>query len=107
MSQVIHKLYHTVLASGIYMDACKEWRKIPQTNERGLGSRSFAEKYHNLNLNQKLSAGQTGHHRANTVVPTGDISFTLNNLTLSTTTEHSHVDHLAEKNAILARPVQY
>ena len=46
---------------------------MSQTNKHELGSRSFAEKYHDLNIAQKLSAGQMGYHSANAVVLTGDI----------------------------------
>ena len=42
-AQVIQKDHHAVLASGIYIHECKEWRKTPKTDKRGLGSRSFTD----------------------------------------------------------------
>ena len=54
----------------------------------------FADEYHNLNITQKLSVVQTGYHSTNDVVPTRDIASTLNNLTLATTVEQIHADHL-------------
>ena len=40
-AQVIQKAHHTVLASGIYIDDWKVWRKSTLTNKHGLGSRMF------------------------------------------------------------------
>ena len=40
----------------------------------------FADDYHNFNLTQKLSAGQTGYHSANAMVLTRDIAYLLDNL---------------------------
>ena len=57
----------------------------------------FVEKNHNLKLTQKLSAGQKGYHSANGVVPTGDISYALNNLELTVTPEQSHVKQITAK----------
>ena len=68
-------------------------RKILQTKKTWIVLKEFfADKYHKINLTQKLSAGQTGYHSANSVVPTGVIASLLNNLTFSTTVEQSHLD---------------
>ena len=54
----------------------------------------FADKYHDLKLTHNLSVRQTGYHSANTVVPTGDIAFSLDNLVTDSTTHQSHVNQM-------------
>ena len=57
----------------------------------------FADKYHDLKLTQKLSAGQTGYHSTKAVVLTRNISYAINNLALAATADHIHVDQLMAK----------
>ena len=54
----------------------------------------FADEYHSLKLTQKLSAGQTGYHSANVVVPTRDKTSALDNLALSATADQIQVDQM-------------
>ena len=61
----------------------------------------FTDKYHDLNLTQNPSAGQTGY----TVVPTEDIVSVLNRLTMAATADIVHINqvmatikHLEETN---------
>ena len=54
----------------------------------------FADKYHDLNISQNLSVGQTRYHSANDVVSIMGIASALDNLTLYATLEHIHMDQL-------------
>ena len=54
----------------------------------------FADKYHNLKLNQKLSAGNMGCHSKNTAVLTRDIASVLANLAMTATMDQRHTEKL-------------
>ena len=54
----------------------------------------FEDYYHNLNLAQKLSAGQIGYNSANAVVPIRGIDSTLDNLGLAATADQIHVGQM-------------
>ena len=95
-AKFIQKAHHEVLASGIYDDACKYLRKIPRENKRGLDSRFFADKYHDLKLTTNNSAGNIVYHSVDNVVPNGDIASELDNLEMAETAEKSHADQLME-----------
>ena len=66
----------------------------PWLNKPGLDSSFFAEKYHDLKLTQKLSAGNTVYHIMNVVVPNGYIASALYNLAMAATADQSHVYQL-------------
>ena len=51
----------------------------------------FADKYHDLNLTQNLSEGQTGYHSVSAVVPTRDITSKFDNPTMAVTAEQIHI----------------
>ena len=58
----------------------------PSAEQTWIGSKTFfADKYQNLNLTQKPSAGSTGYHSANAVVQNRDISTALDNPEMSAT----------------------
>ena len=61
----------------------------------------FTDKYHDVKLTKNLSARQTGHHSANSVIPTRDICSALDNLEMSATADQSHVDQLMKKIYLL------
>ena len=74
----------------------------------------FADKYHDLKLTQKLSAGQTVYHSIHTMIPTIYRSSALDNLALATTTENIHRDqlmaeihHMTDTNNILGDQIKY
>ena len=48
--KVFQKAHHTVLAFGVYVDACKKWGKNPTFEKRGLDSIFFVDEYHDLKL---------------------------------------------------------
>ena len=75
-----------VLTSGLYVDACKEWRETfhEQTNVDWVQD-FIAESYHYFKINQKLSAVQVGYHSTKNVLPTEDIASILNNLAMAST----------------------
>ena len=47
----------------------------------------FADEYHDLKLTHEPSAGHTGYHSKNDVVPTGDIPSALDNLVMAATAD--------------------
>ena len=54
--QVIQKAHHTILASGIYVDTCKEWKKNTTNEQICIGFKKFfADEYHDLKITHKLS----------------------------------------------------
>ena len=54
--QVIQKAHHTILASGIYVDTCKERKKNPVNEQIWIGFKKFfVDEYHELKITHKLS----------------------------------------------------
>ena len=86
-----------VLTYGIYVDACEECSKNPaiETNVDWIQF-FFTDEYHKLKITQKPSAGNTGYHSANALVPNGDIAYEMDNLTTDATTDYIHVYNIIE-----------
>ena len=94
-AQVIQKAHHAVLAYGIYVDDCKEWSKNPANKQTCIGFKKFfVYKYNDLKLTYNMSAVQIGYQIPNDVVPNGDITSDLDNLSMATTADQSHADQL-------------
>ena len=70
--------------------------KILRLNKHGLDLK-IANEYHDLKLNQNLSARNTGYHSSNYVVPNGDIASALDNLSMVATADQRHIHQLMEK----------
>ena len=73
VAQIIQKSHHALLASEIHVCAWKEWRENLTIEQTWIGLKKIVDKYHNIKLTQKLSAGQTVYQSENDVVPTWDI----------------------------------
>ena len=75
---------------GLYVGDCKVWRKNTMKKETWISFQEFfTDKYHDLNITQKLSVGHMEYCSMKYVVLTGDIVSTLNNLAISATTNKS------------------
>ena len=70
--------------------------KIPQLKNCGLDSRKIADDYPDLNLTQNMSAGNTGYHSVNGLVPNRDIASNMGNVKMNATIDQIHVDQLME-----------
>ena len=71
--KVPNNAHHVVLASGLYIYACKECIKTVQSIKFGIFNQLFVGKYHDLKLSQKLSTEQIGYQIMIYVVPTYNI----------------------------------
>ena len=56
----------------------------------------FVEKYQDLKIAQKMSAGQMGYHSTKSVVPIRNIASILDKISLYRTVDKSHMGHLME-----------
>ena len=93
--QVIQKASNTVFVPEIYVDYCNKWRKNTTSKKTWIGfNKIIAYECHDLNLTQKLIAGNTRNHSVNAVVPNIDIPYALNKLKMAATPDHIQVDHL-------------
>ena len=55
------------------------------------------DEYHNLKLTQNIHEGHRGYHITKSMVQTGDISSTLENLAMAATSYQNHVYQLMKK----------
>ena len=94
-TQFIYKAHHMILASIMYLDACKEWWKNTATNQTWIGTKKFfADEYHDLNLTQKRSTGNIRYASTDNVVLNRDIASTLDKLVMYAYADQSDMDHL-------------
>jgi hypothetical protein len=109
IDQILQTAYHGVSTSGMYHDACKEWRKKrPADKTWPQFRRFFAAEYHDLKEQQKVNGGPTNFHGANHVHEanhTLEISNALDNLAMATTADNNIVTQLTQTNAELVKAV--
>lgn len=108
--QILQTAYHAVSVCGLYKDACKEWRAKPQVNKTWQAFKVFfAQEYHELREQQRLTAGQSDYRStdgvANMLVDDPqegvDMADILDNLENAVTNDHTVVAQLVQDNATL------
>ena len=65
-AQVIIIVYHAINSSGIYTDACKDWRRKPRIEKTWVSFKTFIVLgYNNLRGKRRLNTTQAGFHNTN------------------------------------------
>jgi hypothetical protein len=83
--QIAQTTYHAISTSGMYNDACREWRKKPTIDKTWDNFKAFiATEYHDLKELQRTGGGAHSFHGAHNVI---DITQALDNLALAATTD--------------------
>jgi hypothetical protein len=68
-TQVVKTAYHAVSQSGIYNDACREWRRKALVDRTWTHFKAFfATEYNELKEQQKLNTNQNNFHGANSAI---------------------------------------
>ena len=94
--QIMQTAYHAVSTSGVYTDACKEWRKKQTTDKTWATFKTFfAAEYHDHKEQQKVNHTNNNFHSTNATV---DIGQALDNLALAATADRDIVAQLTESN---------
>jgi hypothetical protein len=102
--QILQTAYHAISKSGIYNDACKEWRKKPPIDKTWTAFKSFfATEYHDLKEQQRINVSSSNFHGANAAL---DISHALDNLALAATTDKDIVAQLTATNKDLSAHIK-
>ena len=103
--QVMQTAYNSVHASGLYNDACKEWRHRVTTLQTWYHFKTFfATEYHDQKEQQRTTSGQSQYF-ANAATDNGSINIveTLDNLALSATNDRDVLTALIESNKTLTK----
>ncbi len=67
--QILQTTYHAVSTSGVYTDACKEWRKKATADKTwATFKRFFAAEYHDIREQHKVIASNNNFHGANAAI---------------------------------------
>lgn len=101
--QIQQTAYHAISSSGLYTEACKEWRKKPVATKTWVNFKTFfATEYHDLREQQRINAVQSGFHSANQAVEQVNIMQALDNLAMAATSDRDIVAQLTTSNAALS-----
>ena len=96
--QILQTAFHSVNATGLYPEACKEWRHKPNQDKTWTNFKChFAAEYHEIREQQRIS-GDAGYNSANIVHETTDMATALDNLVLAATADRNIVTDLIAKN---------
>ena len=100
--QILPTAYYAITTTGLYTDACKEWRKKPEEQKTWENfKRFFVKEYHDLKEQQRTTTLQAGYHQAN-MMENSDTSEFMNafqNFAHAATTDKNTITHLVEANA--------
>ena len=105
--QILETAYYAVIASGLYIDGCKAWRKRSPNTKSWLAFKTFfAGEYHDLREQIDMNAQQTGYHTANAVTAPvtaspNQITEALDNLAMATVNDRNIIAQLTQANAAL------
>jgi hypothetical protein len=84
-TQVVQTAYHAISRSGLYNDACKEWRrKAPADRTWTHFKAFFATEYNELTEQQKLNTNQNNFHSANSAI---DLTTAIDSLAMAATSD--------------------
>jgi hypothetical protein len=94
--QIVQTAYHVISKSGIYNNACKEWRRKPVANRKGVAFKPlFATEYNDLKQQQKLNTNQNNFHGANSAI---DLTTAIDSLAMAATTDREVMAQLTHSN---------
>ena len=105
--QILQTSYHAVSASGLYNEACKEWRRKPELQKTWAAFKQFfAAEYHDLKEQDKVNNNQNNFHGANATIHNNihsanaaiDITQALDNLALAAISDRDIVNQLTKAN---------
>jgi hypothetical protein len=103
-TQIVQTAYHAISKSGIYNDACKEWRRRPIANRTWPHFKAFfANEYNDLKEQQKLNSNQNNFHGANNAI---DLTTAIDSLAMAATSDRDVMTQLTETNKQLVRTNQ-
>jgi hypothetical protein len=95
-TQVVQTAYHPVSKSGIYNDACKEWRRKPIADRTWTHFKAFfATEYNELKEQQKLNTNQNNFHGANSAI---DFTTAIDSLAMAATSDRNVMTQLTLTN---------
>jgi hypothetical protein len=91
-TQIVQTAYHTVSKSGLYNNACKEWRRRPIANHTWPQFKTFfANEYNDLKEQQKLNNNQNNFHGANNAI---DLTTAIDSLAMAATSDRDVMTQL-------------
>jgi hypothetical protein len=100
-SQIVPTSYHTVSKSGLYNNACKEWRRQTVANRTWAAFKTFiATEYNNLKEQQKINNNQNNFHGANNAI---DLTTSINSLAMAATSNRDVMTQLTLTNKQLVQ----
>jgi hypothetical protein len=103
-SQIVQTAYHAVSKSGLYNNACKEWRRCTVANRTWAAFKTFfAAEYNDLKQQQKLNNKQNNFHGANNAI---DVNTAINSLAMAATSNRNVMTQLTLTNKQLVHTNQ-
>jgi hypothetical protein len=103
-SQIVQTAYHAISKSGLYNDACKEWRRKPAANRTWVAFKPFfATEYNDLKEQQKLNNNQNNFQGANSAI---NLTTAIDSLAMAATTDRDVMAQLTQTNQQLVQSIQ-
>jgi hypothetical protein len=100
-NQIVQTAYHAVSKSGLYNDACKEWRQKPVAEQTWAAFKTyFATEYNDLKEQQRLNNNQNNFHGANSAI---DLTTAIDSLAMAATTDRDVMTQLTLTNKQLVQ----
>jgi hypothetical protein len=94
--QIVQTAYHAISKSGLYNDACKEWRRKPIVDRTWVACKPFfATEYNDLKEQHKLNTNQNNFHGANSAI---DLTTDIDSLAMAATTDREVMAQLTQTN---------
>jgi hypothetical protein len=103
-NQIVQTSYHAVSKSGLYNDACKEWRRQTVANRTWAAFKVFfANEYNDLKEQQKLNNNQNNFHGASNAI---DLTTAIDSLAMAATSDRDIMTQLTLTNKQLVETNQ-
>jgi hypothetical protein len=100
----VQTAYRAISQSGLYNDACKEWRRKAPTDRTWTHFKAFfATEYNELKEQQKLNTNQNNLHSANWAI---DLTTAIDSLAMAATSDRDVMTQLTATNKELVYTIQ-
>ena len=99
-AQVLTRAYNIILQTGMFTDACREWRNKPRTEKTWEQFKVHFAKAHKDLRQHEDTASRSGMHAANAVLSSiqNDAQSAIEQLTNATMADRNHITELVQAN---------
>jgi hypothetical protein len=102
-AQIVSIAYNTVFSTGMFPEACREWRRLPRADQTWARFKTDFALAHQEFRDSQVTSNQAGYHHANAAFELQqDTAAALANLATATASDRSTVANLTNTNSNLS-----